>query len=217
MQSPEEALAVVKLGVDHIGVTPSDHNLPGEVNYETAREIFRAVGNTATRIAITVDTNIEVIVEMVKATEPDVLHICGRPVEAISPDDVSRLREMIPGVKIMIAIPVNTEKAVSLALEYEKAADFLILDTDVSHINGIGASGETHDWKISREIVEKTGVPVILAGGLSPENVKEAIAAVHPWCVDSLTHTNHSLGDGKFKKDLELIRKFVNNAKNREG
>ena len=53
-----------------------------------------------------------------------------------------------------------------------------------------GARGETHDWAVSREIVERSRIPVILAGGLSAENVAEAIATVRPWGVDSFTHTD---------------------------
>jgi phosphoribosylanthranilate isomerase len=52
-------------------------------------------------------------------------------------------------------------------------------------------------------------VPVVLAGGLSPENVADAIRAVRPWGVDSLTHTNHPLPGGGFRKDLEQVRGFV--------
>jgi phosphoribosylanthranilate isomerase len=61
--------------------------------------------------------------------------------------------------------------------------------------------------------VEQSKIPVILAGGLSPENVAEAIRQVHPWGVDSLTKTNEVLGEGKFRKDLERVRLFVERAK----
>jgi phosphoribosylanthranilate isomerase len=54
---------------------------------------------------------------------------------------------------------------------------------------------------------------VILAGGLSPENVEEAIQQVQPWGVDSLTKTNEQLGGGKFRKDLGRVRLFVERAK----
>ena len=56
-------------------------------------------------------------------------------------------------------------------------------------------------------------VPVILAGGLSPENVAEAICAVRPWGVDSLTHTNRPMSGGGFRKDLELVEDFVTAAR----
>jgi len=52
-------------------------------------------------------------------------------------------------------------------------------------------------------------IPVILAGGLSPENVAEAISVVQPWGVDSLTHTSRPLPGGGFCKDLDRVRQFV--------
>jgi phosphoribosylanthranilate isomerase len=61
--------------------------------------------------------------------------------------------------------------------------------------------------------VEQSNIPVILAGGLSPENVADAIQQVRPWGVDSLTKTNEPLGGGKFRKDLERVKMFVENAK----
>jgi len=212
MQSPEEALEAARLGVNHLGVTPGEHGLPGEVSYDKAREIFEALGDRAVKVALTVDSDPQVIEEMVRAVRPDVLHICGRPIEAVPPEAVEKLKKNLPGVKMMIAVPVNGSGAVELARRYAPVADFLILDTDASHINGIGASGETHDWRISRKIVEAVEVPVILAGGLSPENVRDAIEAVGPWGVDSLTHTNLPLGGGRFRKDWDKIRRFVENA-----
>ena len=72
---------------------------------------------------------------------------------------------------------------------------------------GIGATGRLHDWRISRRIVESVPVPVILAGGLSPENVMDAMQAVQPWGVDSNTHTN--LPGSPVEKDMQRIREFV--------
>ena len=213
MQTPEEALEAARLGVDHLGVTPGEHGLPGEVSFEKAREIFEALGDRSVKVALTVDSDLDVIETMVRAVRPDVLHICGRPIEAVPPEAVERLKHRLPWIRIMIAIPVNGTGAVDLARDYAAVADFLILDTDVSHINGIGASGETHDWRISRQIVETVGIPVILAGGLSPENVGDAIEAVGPYGVDSLTHTNLPLEGGRFRKDMDKIRRFVENAR----
>ena len=96
--------------------------------------------------------------------------------------------------------------AIDAALAYQDVADYLILDTQATDIAGIGASGKTHDWTVSRQIVRQVRIPVILAGGLSPENVAQAIRAVRPWGVDSLSHTNRSLPGGRFRKDIERVR-----------
>ena len=112
----------------------------------------------------------------------------------------------------MLAISVDDMSALNFAKEYEEVADYFILDTSTTSVQGIGASGNVHDWSISKMIVENVKIPVVLAGGLSPENVKEAIATVKPWGVDSLTHTNKFLIDGSFTKDIKKVREFYINA-----
>jgi phosphoribosylanthranilate isomerase len=208
MQTIEEALAVVALGVDHIGVTPSNLGLPGEVDFARARAIVDSVGSSAVSVALSVESNLDAIETMVRAVRPDILHLCGLE-NTLLPDSVRALRGSLPNMEIMQAVSVSGPEAIDIALAYQDVADYLILDTQAPDIAGIGASGKTHDWNISREIVRQVQIPVILAGGLSPENVVEAISVVQPWGVDSLTHTNRSLPGGGFRKDLNRIRQFV--------
>ena len=215
MQSVEEALQVAALGVDHLGLTPSQIGLPGEIDFWTAREIAETVDDAAVCVALTVETEEKEIIRMARAVQPDILHLCS--LENTFPlDDVRRLRDKLPDLPIMQAISMTGPEALEAAHAYKGVADYLILDTQAPDIAGIGASGETHDWKVSREIVLEVDLPVILAGGLSPENVARAIAEVDPWGVDSLTHTNQALPGGGFNKDLEKIKAFIQAAKGSE-
>jgi phosphoribosylanthranilate isomerase len=107
----------------------------------------------------------------------------------------------------MKAIPVAGEESLELARRFSPYCDFILLDTKVTGLPGIGATGMTHDWWLSRQIVETVNVPVILAGGLSPENVAEAIYQVRPYGVDSNTHTNRP--GSPVEKDLQRIAAFV--------
>lgn len=212
MQSVEEALQVASLGVDHLGLTPSQIGLPGEIDFWTAREIVEAVDDAAVCVALTVETDQKEIIRMARAVQPDILHLCSLE-NSFPPDAVRRLCNELPDLPIMQAISVTGPEALETAFAYQGVAEYLILDTQAPDIAGIGASGETHDWNISREIVKQIGLPVILAGGLGPENVARAIKEVDPWGVDSLTHTNLQLPDGGFKKDLEKIKAFVQASK----
>lgn len=207
-QTPDEARAIAELGVDHIGVTPAHRGLPGEVDYATARAIMGALPESAVGVALSVEEDLDQIIEMVAEVRPDILHLCGLQ-DAVPPDAVRALRGRLPGLRIMQAISVAGADAVARALAYQDVADILIMDTQAPDIDGIGASGKTHDWNISAEIVRRCHVPVILAGGLSPENVAEAIRIVRPWGVDSLTCTNVPLPGGGFRKDIERVRAFV--------
>jgi phosphoribosylanthranilate isomerase len=212
MQTPEEALAVIEAGADHIGLTPSVRGLPGEIDIPTTQAIMQATVGKAVRVALTVETTLPPIVTMVEAVRPDVLHLCPLT-GTFGPEDVAELRLHFPGLPIMQAISVAGRDAIMEAKAYESLCEYLILDTQAPDIAGIGASGKTHDWSISRAIVEAVRVPVILAGGLSPDNVVDAIQAVRPWGVDSLTHTNQPLAAGGFRKDIAKVRAFAQAAK----
>lgn len=207
-QSVDEALALVDAGVDHIGLTPPQGGLPGEASLPVMRAIVEAVGGRARCVALTVKTDIPAVRELVETVRPAILHLCPLAHE-ITPASVASLRALLPDQPIMQAISVTGPESVAEAAAYAEVADMLILDTQAPDIPGLGASGVTHDWSISRAIVEAVRVPVIMAGGLSPENVAEAIRVVRPWGVDSLTHTNVALPGGGFRKDIERVRAFV--------
>jgi len=214
LQSVEEAIEVVSIGVHNIGITPASIGLPGEISYEVARDICEKVDG-GTKVALSVSSNIDEIVEMVQFVDPDVLHLCGEPGE-LNTNGVKSLKERLQKynkeLPIMQAISVDDMSALDFAKEYEHISDYFILDTSTAAVQGVGASGNVHDWNVSKAIVESVSIPVILAGGLSSENVQEAISTVHPWGVDSLTHTNKFLNDGSFIKDIEKVREFYINA-----
>ncbi len=209
--TPDEGIALAQSGVNHIGMVLSSSGLPGEIDLETARNIVDAVGNQATKVALTVDTNIDRLVNMVGFVKPDILHLSG-DIQKMTPVKVADLHRLIPSTRIMQAVPMENEQAIEIAKTYENVADYLILDSCTKNVGWIGAAGFTHDWNISRAIVQKSRIPVILAGGLSPENVAEAIKFVRPWGVDSLTFTNKPVNDGKFIKDLVLVKAFIKAA-----
>lgn len=216
MQTVAEALELAALGVDCLGVTPSARGLPGEISNTTARQIVDALEGKATRVALSVESDPDAIAAMVDAVRPDMLHLCG-DIAKVTPDVVRTLRDGFahshPALKILQAIPMTGPEALGHAEAFEPVADVFILDSVAAHIGGIGAAGVTHDWSLSREIVVRSKLPVILAGGLGPDNVGAAIRAVRPWAVDSLTHTNRALPEGGFRKDAAKVAAFVSAVK----
>jgi phosphoribosylanthranilate isomerase len=103
-------------------------------------------------------------------------------------------------------VPVDGPDAVELAAEYAAVADLLLLDT-MGPSGNFGATGLVHDWAVSERIAREAPVPVILAGGLGPDNVAEAIRRVRPWGVDSFTRTCYE-GDLR-RKDPDRLSSFV--------
>ena len=110
----------------------------------------------------------------------------------------------------MRTIPVRDEGDIALAKAHEGIADFLLLDTWKSGEPEIGACGIVHDWSTSRRIVERAKVPVILAGGIGPENAFDAVRLVKPSGVDSKTKTD--LPDGS-AKDLQKVAALVQSVR----
>lgn len=215
-QTPPEAITLSRLGVDHVGVTVSGRGLPGEVDIHAGKEIVTALAETSSKcVALTVETGLDSIRDFARELRPDILHLCG-DTHIVGPDAVAELRQWIEGsglrVELMQAIGVTGYESVEVARTFEPHVDWIILDSVTEAVEGIGAAGVVHDWGISREIVAATSVPVILAGGLGPDNVADAIAAVRPAGVDSLTRTNRYLDDGSFVKDIDAVAGFVEAA-----
>lgn len=212
IRSKEEALAVIEAGCDHLGFAPRQPGLPKGITIEETKEIFAAVGDKAVKVGLTVDDDPKAILEMMVELQPDVIHVCGDNYYA-TPEFCKEAKEKIPGVRIMQAIGVSGPESIEEARKYGEFCDILILDTLDVNVTGIGAAGYTHDWNLDAEIVKASKAKVIIAGGLSPENVEEAIKIAKPWGVDSLTKTNKKLPDGRVVKDIERVAAFCKAAK----
>ncbi|HEX9535700.1 MAG TPA: phosphoribosylanthranilate isomerase [Stellaceae bacterium] len=210
VQTPEEALELARLGVDHIGVLVGDGAFPRELQADRASSIYAAVPLRAKRVALSLSADPAEIARVIELTRPDIIHI-GAAVELFSVRGARALKAAFPDVRIMRAIPIVDEGSIECAKDYREVADFLLLDSHEPGDRQIGGLGRAHDWRISRRIVEEVGgVPVILAGGLDADNVAAAIAAVRPAGVDSKTKTDQTDGNGK---DIDQARRFVAAAK----
>jgi len=205
---PDDVAACVDAGVDHIGVVGGDQALPAAVSNERARTLFAAVPSGHRTVALTVATDVDTITDYARALDPDILHLSSAT-EAVPVAAMQTLRDRLPDTALMKAIDVTDHTAIAAAERFAPVSDWLILDTVTDAVEGVGASGRTHDWTVSRRIVDAVDVPVILAGGLSPENVADAIQAVDPAGVDSFTHTSRS----ETRKDPDRVAAFAENAR----
>jgi phosphoribosylanthranilate isomerase len=200
----EEASALSAIGVDHIGVLVGDGQFPRELPISAASDIGAAIVPPSKFSALFLTRDLSLIASWARELNPAIVHL-GASAELLSPQDVASLKRMLPGVLVMRSIPVFSEESVAIAQSYVGIADLLLLDSYRSTDKQIGALGVTHDWNISRRIVDLVRVPVVLAGGLGPDNVAEAIRTVRPAGVDSKTRTDQ---DGSHAKDLERVRRF---------
>jgi phosphoribosylanthranilate isomerase len=204
ISTAEEASAISAIGVDHVGVLVGNGQFPREIPVSAAAEIGLAIAPPSKFSALFLTSDTSLIISWVPELKPSVVHL-GASTDLLSVRDVVILKRMLPGIRIMRSIPVVGEESVAIARSYVGVADFLLLDSYLPADRQIGALGVTHDWSISRRIVDLVRVPVVLAGGLGPDNVAEAVRRVRPTGVDSKTKTDRN---GSHAKDLERVRMF---------
>ncbi len=195
-----DAVATAEAGADLIGVVVAEPGVvPEGVDAKLAREILAGARPRARGVAMSLLDDRDEICAMVDAVRPDILHIAAREVD---PDDCAWIRERIAPVRLLRAIPVAAGETLTEVDAHQLCADFLMLEAGAK-----GAAGEVHEYSICRDVVLRSKIPVILAGGLSADNVSQAIASVKPWGVDSFTHTD--LPGHRGKKDIARVRAFV--------
>lgn len=208
----DDVRALVDVGVDHVGL--------GLQRGEEAAvaERIAAIRGRVTVVLLPLVDDADEMVAAVERLRPDVVHI-SNDVEKLGVDEINAFCTAVAPTKVMKAIPVappaysDTIDSVGLARAFDPYVDYLLLDTKLNEDEPmpgwIGVTGKTHDWAVSRAIVEACETPVILAGGLTPDNVADAIRVVRPWGVDANTGLNVREG----KKDLPKCRAFVENAR----
>jgi phosphoribosylanthranilate isomerase len=116
------------------------------------------------------------------------------------------VRAALPHLKIIRTVHVQGPGTIARARALERHVDAILLDTFDAQTGRAGATGKTHDWAVSREVVERVRAPVVLAGGLTAENVARAIERVRPWAVDVHTGVEDERGNRDFAKIREFVR-----------
>lgn len=187
---------VVEAGADAVGfIVDVDVETPREIDPNLAVELARATPPFVTTVLVTMAGSPESTVELASRVQPDVVQIHGD----VTPGDLAYLSANVHGDVIKAVTPAE-------APAYETVADALLVDSlDEA---GAGGSGETHDWVRTRELVDELAAPIVLAGGLTPENVGRAIETVRPYGVDVASGVESQPG----RKDSETVASFIGRA-----
>ncbi|MCW3142065.1 MAG: phosphoribosylanthranilate isomerase [Methanophagales archaeon] len=212
-----DAIMAANAGADAIGVI-NVINTRRYIDLETAKRIFDVLPIFVSKVVvITLDNmSIEFVrdkIKLIEETGADCIQLHGEePVEVVA-DLRASMESRIRIIK-KIGVGGDRKRTLENALAYENAVDAILLDTEVKTKPGmgmreIGGTGKEHNWNISKEIVERIKKPVILAGGLNPENVAKAIALVKPYAVDVSSGVESEVR----KKDAVKVKKFVNTVK----
>jgi phosphoribosylanthranilate isomerase len=203
-----DAVAVDRLGADFIGVVLDEGiSTWDSVDEQTAREITTAV-TTSRVVALSLSTDPIRIKATADLLRPAVVHLARAH---LMPTEVlDKIRSSIDA-ELMLTVPVQSMEALTIAERLEASADYLLLDSRHPDTGVVGATGLVHDWDLSAAVVASVGGPVLLAGGLGPHNVRQAIERVRPAGVDSETRTSKE--SDRRRKDLEKVRAFIETAK----
>jgi phosphoribosylanthranilate isomerase len=201
ISTKEEAKIALEFGADVLGLVAKMPSGPGTIDDDLIQNIVKSVPTETLTFLLTPKTNPNEIITHQRFTGTN----CIQLVDAVKVEDYKILRDNLPNIKIIQVIHVIDENSVEEAKQYAEVADMILLDSGNPNLSvkELGGTGRVHNWELSRKIVANIAKPVFLAGGLKPENIREAITYVKPYGVDicSGVRTNGKL-------DLDKLERF---------
>lgn len=242
VQTPGDAQQLIAVGVDHIGSVVVSQE---EWKHQSLKDTMECVdASTAKSSLIPLFSDVDIIYRTLEYYQPDIVHFCEDLTLQHRVDGSwnhlimiqKGVRKRFPDIKIMRSMPISQTGMVQhvatleMARLFEPISDYFLTDTMLIKENEVfyqhqpvegfvGITGLTCDWDIAAELVASSNIPVILAGGLAPENVYDGILKVRPAGVDSCTRTNAVDSNGqsiRFKKDVEKVKQFIDEVRRAE-
>jgi len=198
--SVEEAQQAVDYGASAIGLVSEMPSGPGVISESKITEIAASVPPGVATVLLTSEQSASSIIEQQKRCQVNTIQICDSLIEGT----YAEMHAAMPGVKLMQVIHVVDESSINEAKIIAEQVDAILLDSGNPSlaVKKLGGTGQTHDWILSRKIVDNIQIPVFLAGGLNADNVDQAVQRVRPFAVDvcSGVRTNGTLDINKLKR-----------------
>lgn len=182
IQSIEEADIALKYGACAIGLVSEMPSGPGVISEEKIQEIAKWAPSKLKTVLLTAHQEADKLIEQHNFCGTDIIQL----VDSQAENTYLKLLEKLTGTELMQVIHVLDENSVEEAIKVSEYVDYILLDSGNPNlgVKELGGTGRTHNWELSRQIVDEINVPVFLAGGLNPDNVSDAISAVRPFGVD---------------------------------
>jgi len=209
LKTLQDALFAHHAGADALGfVIDVPVNTPRKISSQEAQSIISKLPPYALTVGVVMPSDLQSSLRIIKKTEVDALQIHGN-----SPATMIRELKEKTRIKIIRSVPIAIDIDVTASInEIEKYIESgigaILLDTKGEE--NAGGTGQKHDWSKSREIKESINCPIILAGGLTPENVAEAIRVVEPYAVDVASGVESSPGIKNHQKIIDFIQNVRN-------
>jgi len=199
----EDLATAVAAGADAVGFVVNVSSSPRNLTLTEAENLMKQVPIFVDSVAVTVTNDVDLLAKICERLKPDALQIHG---ENLS--EASVIREKIHDTRLIKAIQVKKDEVTEVAVEASNSFDAVLLDSFVHGKHG--GTGVVHDWELSKRVKQIIQPkPLILAGGLTPENVKDAIRIVQPYAVD----VSSGVEARPSVKDPQKVFEFVKNAK----
>ena len=203
-RTKEDVKIAVKYGADAVGfIVGVKYKTEDDISPEDARELIKCLPVFISSVLVTHLSNANDILDIHKIAPTSTIQLH----DDIDVKQVQLIKASIPNVKLIKSIHIFNDTSIDKARSTSDLYDAILLDTRTDE--RIGGTGIVHDWTISKKIVNQLKVPVILAGGLNPNNIEEAIRYVEPYGVD----VNTGVKTNGFKNE-EKIKEFIHLAKN---
>jgi phosphoribosylanthranilate isomerase len=200
--SNEDLATAVEAGADAVGFVVEVPSSPRTLTLERAEKMMINTPVFVKNVVVTVPESLNELTEIYNRLRPDILQIHGHNLSD------SALREKFANTRLIRAVQAKSERVVEEAVKAANMFDAVLVDSFVS--GRFGGTGMVHDWELSRRVKRVIHPkPLIFAGGLGPENVRNAVRAVEPYAVDVSTGVESRPG----VKDPEKVFAFIKNAK----
>lgn len=237
IQTPSEAQALIEMGADHIGsVLLSEKTWKDASIRETLQTVAEAAKVRSSLIPLF--STPDAIFRVIDYYQPDIIHFCENLSDQNGISEICKsliqlqedVKKRFPHVCVMRCVPIaqpgmaDRVPSLEIARMFEPVSDYFLTDTllvkdsaESQPVSGfVGITGQICDWEIAAKLVEMSSIPVILAGGISPDNVREGIQRVAPAGVDSCTGTNALDSEARpirFKKDFDKVKRLIEAAR----
>jgi phosphoribosylanthranilate isomerase len=202
IQDEAEAWMAIQEGAAALGLVSTMPSGPGVIEETRIAAIAAAVPPPVATFLLTCARDVESVVAQQRRVRTTTVQLCDR----LERGTLRDLRAALPGVRIVQAVHVTGPEAIDEAVAAAHDADAVLLDSGdrSGAVPVLGGTGRRHDWRLSRRIREAVEVPVFLAGGLTADNVSEAVDEVGPFALDVCTGVR-SAG----RLDREKLRAFA--------
>jgi phosphoribosylanthranilate isomerase len=198
--SEDDLEAAVAAGADSIGFVVNAPRSPRNLSLERAADLIGILPDRVDGVAVTVFTELQDVKKICMKLRPRIIQLHGLPLKL-------DCREKLPtDTRLTLAVSSTSQNVIEEGKSCAKFADAVLVDTHSA--NGYGGTGGTHDWNTSRRVREMIHpVPMILAGGLTVENVGHAARTVRPFGVDVSTGVETRPGHKNHEKIIEFVKR----------